>query len=66
MLVEIASPPPFGSDVVVRVPFGPRGATVALAGVVRWVGADCVGVQFGLLGARETHAVTELSREPST
>jgi PilZ domain-containing protein len=62
MLLDVASPPPFGAEVVLHVPFGPSGATVALAGVVRWVGPGCAGVQFGLLGARETHAITELSR----
>jgi hypothetical protein len=29
---------------------------------VRWTRSDGMGVQFGLIGARETHAITELTR----
>jgi hypothetical protein len=35
----------------------------ALPCVVRWTGADGMGVQFGLIGARETHAITEITRQ---
>ena len=31
-------------------------------GVVRWAHGGRIGVQFGLLGARETHVITEISR----
>ena len=37
-------------------------APFALPGVVRWNRDDGMGVQFGLIGARETHAITELTR----
>ena len=33
-----------------------------LPGIVRWGAPDGFGVQFGLLGARETHLITELMR----
>jgi type IV pilus assembly protein PilZ len=32
---------------------------MALPAVVRWTSKDGMGVQFGLLGARETHEITE-------
>jgi type IV pilus assembly protein PilZ len=32
----------------------------ALPGIVRWVKPGSMGVQFGLLGARETYAITEM------
>jgi hypothetical protein len=62
MFIEAASPLPFSSEIEVHVPFGPRQVPVLLGGVVRWTSAGGMGVQFGLLGARETHAVTELAR----
>lgn len=46
--------------VAVRLPNAP--AESRLPGIVRWVAADGFGVQFGLLGARETHYITELMR----
>jgi hypothetical protein len=33
-----------------------------LPGIVRWTKQDGMGVQFRLLGARETHAITEIMR----
>ena len=41
-----------------------RGGLDQIPGVVRWTRPDGMGVQFGLLGARETHAITELTKEP--
>ena len=43
----------------VHVPGEP--AAFALPAVVRWVRNGGMGVQFGLLGARETHTITELA-----
>lgn len=65
IFVETNDPAPFGAEIVVRL--GLRTATGGtrefdLPGVVRWVGPDGMGVQFGLLGAHETHAITELGR----
>lgn len=55
----------FGAEVLMRVRL--RSAThdygeFDLPGVVRWVRKGGMGVQFGLIGAHETHAITELSR----
>ena len=64
MFVETAEPPAFGADVVVHVTLPGQKAAFALPAVVRWLGGGGMGVQFGLLGARETHAITELTRAP--
>ncbi len=37
-------------------------AALKLPGVVRWVRDGGMGVQFGLLGALETHVITEIGR----
>jgi type IV pilus assembly protein PilZ len=66
MYVQTPSPLPFGSELVVHVLLPGQKAPFALPAIVRWVRAgEGMGVQFGLLGARETHAITELtSRAP--
>ena len=62
MFIETATPARFGADVIVHVELpGPDGP-VSLPGVVRWVRDGGMGVQFGLLGAVETHIITEISR----
>jgi len=48
---------PFGASVTVHVRVS--GEILALPGVVRWTRNGGIGVQFGLLGVRETHAITE-------
>lgn len=55
--IETDAPAPFGARVTVHLSLpglGPEG----LPGIVRWVRANRMGVQFGLLGARETYAIT--------
>lgn len=44
--------------------FKPVGVRIALKlpAVVRWTDPAGFGVQFGLMGARETHAISELVR----
>jgi type IV pilus assembly protein PilZ len=62
MYVQTEKPLAFGEQLVVHVVLPGYKAALALPGVVRWsrVG-EGMGVQFGLLGARETHAITELT-----
>ena len=62
MLVETTTPLPFSTEVVIQLPFGKRDGTVELGAVVRWTHPGGMGVQFGLLGARETHAIAELTK----
>jgi type IV pilus assembly protein PilZ len=59
MFVETASAFPFGSDVTLRVRLPQCKDELSLPGIVRWVGEGGMGIQFGNLGAKETHEITE-------
>lgn len=64
--IETETPAPFGAAVVVRIRLrtpsdGER--DFDLPGTVRWTRVNSMGVQFGLIGAVETHAITELTRD---
>lgn len=59
MFVAGEQPFAFGAELVVHVTLPGRSEALTLPGVVRWVRPNGMGVQFGLLGARETHAITE-------
>ena len=61
MFIETAKPLPFSSEVTIHVTLPSQKAPFALPGVVRWNRDGGMGVQFGLIGARETHAITELT-----
>ena len=65
IFIETDAPAPFGSEIIVRVrlrtPSNDQ-RDFDLPGVVRWVRAGGMGVQFGLIGAVETHAITELTK----
>ena len=63
MFVETAEPAPFGAAVIVHVVLPGADETLSLPGVVRWVRGGGMGVQFGLLGAVETHLITEIGRK---
>jgi Tfp pilus assembly protein PilZ len=63
MFIETTAPAAFGSDVVVHVTLPGANDPLALPGVVRWVRDGGMGVQFGLLGAKETHIITEIGRK---
>jgi type IV pilus assembly protein PilZ len=60
MFIDSSEQPSFGTqlNIVLRLPNTKVDAR--LPGVVRWLKPDGFGVQFGLLGARETHAISEL------
>ncbi len=62
MFVETAEPLPFSTDLVVYITLPGQKTRLALPAVVRWIGSDGMGIQFRLLGARETHAITELTK----
>ena len=49
---------PFGTRLVVHIHALADEWTIAVPSVVRWSRENGVGVQFGSLGARETHALT--------
>ena len=62
MFIDTAFPAPFGAAVLVGLTLPGQQAAVLLSGTVRWTSPSGMGVQFGLLGARETYAITELQR----
>jgi Tfp pilus assembly protein PilZ len=61
--IETATPAAFGADVIIHLVLPGSDDPVALPGVVRWVRGGGMGVQFGLLGAVETHIITEIGRK---
>ena len=63
MFIESASAPSFGTKMKVRLALPARNEELSLPAVVRWCSDGGFGVQFGLLGARETFAITRFARE---
>jgi hypothetical protein len=65
MYVQAENPLPFGTQLVVYAQLPGQRGTFAFPAVVRWMRPGVgMGLQFGLLGARETHAITELTKAP--
>lgn len=62
MFVITATGVPFGTNLKVKIRLPSARQDLLLPGVVRWMNPDGFGVQFGLLGARDTHAISELLR----
>lgn len=60
MFIEASVQPGFGTQVTIVLRLPNTKADARLPGVVRWLKPGGFGVQFGLLGARETHAISEL------
>ena len=60
MFVFSKKNPPFGASIDLVVDFGGVRGSMTLPSVVRWRDSDGFGVQFGLLGARETHAIAQV------
>ena len=67
MFIETDKTLPFGTPLEVRltVTGGSEQQTLVLPGVSRWSSPTGMGVQFGLYGAKETHALAELTRRVS-
>lgn len=61
MFVETATPAPFNAEVVVSLVLPGASELSQLPGRVRWGRGGGMGVQFGLLGARETHLIAALT-----
>jgi len=58
--VETTEVVPFGTEVTIVARFASTKGDLRLPGTVRWTKPDGFGVQFGALGARETHAISQL------
>lgn len=59
MQVEASTLLPVSTEVVAHITFPGEKRPLAMPAVVRWAREGGIGLQFGLLGARETHAITE-------
>jgi len=59
MYIVAAQQPPFGSPVSITLVLG-GGMVLVVPGTARWSKTDGFGVQFGLLGAKETHAIARI------
>ncbi len=60
MFVQTQNPALFGSHIVLIVMFPGERRPIELPAIVRWMRpSHGMGLQFGLLGARETHAIME-------
>lgn len=68
MFVETDTCAPFASTVPVELMIPGAKQPIRVPATVRWTEPDGMGVQFGLMGVRDTHALTELLRHapPST
>jgi hypothetical protein len=60
MFIESETPVTFGTELEIHIRLPNTKAESVLPGTVRWLNPGGFGVQFGLLGARETHAISEL------
>jgi Tfp pilus assembly protein PilZ len=60
MFIESETPVTFGTEVTIVMRLPNTKADARLPGTIRWLNPGGFGVQFGLLGARETHAISEL------
>ena len=60
MFIESEETVTFGLQVTIVLRLPNTKADSRLPGIVRWIKPGGFGVQFGLLGARETHAISEL------
>ena len=60
--IETDIPCRFGERILVRLTLARGKREMALPGIVRWTGRDGIGVQFGRLGARDTHEIAEFTK----
>ena len=60
-LIKGQSAPAFGTEVTIHADL-PGAPGARLPATVRWASPAGFGVQFGLMGARETHALIQLAQ----
>lgn len=62
MFLSGTSQADIGAEVVLRLGL-PKLGDVELPGFIRWTAGNGFGVQFGPIGARETHAIGNIIRD---
>src|SRR5258705_4168703 len=65
MFIETDAVPRYGSVVYIKIGTPPLPQPMRLPGIVRWTKEGAFGVEFGLLGIRETYALVGLTSELS-
>jgi type IV pilus assembly protein PilZ len=60
MFIKTSSPAAYGTSLKLSVTLPTRATTLELVATVRWMSDEGMGVQFGLMGARETYEITKL------
>jgi type IV pilus assembly protein PilZ len=60
MFIETTVSAPFGAPVTVYLTLPGLRQEVTIRSTIRWTKPEGMGVQFGVMGARETHALTQL------
>lgn len=60
MFIETAVAAHFGAELKIHVTLPGMKEESTILAVVRWMKPDGVGVQFGVMGARATHALIQL------
>lgn len=60
VFVATDAPAAFGATIMVELDLPNAADPLCITSFVRWTNADGMGLQFDLMGARETHALTEL------
>jgi hypothetical protein len=63
MFIETKTPAAFNASIVVRLRLPGQKEDTVIPATVRWTRADGMGLQFGLTGVRDTHAITELVKK---
>ncbi|AUX45663.1 hypothetical protein SOCE26_071580 [Sorangium cellulosum] len=63
MFIETTTPAPFGASVEVFLSLEGLKQPAVIPSIVRWTTPEGMGVQFGVMGARETYALTQLLSE---
>jgi hypothetical protein len=62
MFLQLEGPPAIGTELTIVAMLPGAKKVVRLPAIVRWVKPNGFGLQFGLLGAFETHVISELMR----
>ncbi len=60
MFIETPLSAPFNAPVTLYILLPGMKQEVSIRATVRWTKPEGMGVQFGVMGARETHALTQL------
>lgn len=62
MYIASEARPELGRSLTIKLTLPGNAAVLTLPAVVRWFSDDGFGVQFQLLGAKETHAITRYAQ----